>query len=74
MMQEQGVVTLSDDDHEEEGEINDEDSNDEHKYLQAQLNQALGLQRGQVPEYILRMRRMGPHGYPPSLIGKLNFK
>jgi hypothetical protein len=72
-MHERGVITLSDDEHEEEGEINEEDSNDEQKYLQVQLNQALGLQRGQVPEYIMRMRDMGPRGYPPALIGKSIF-
>ena len=70
-MNQKDVITLSDEEHEEEGEIDDEDSNDEHKFLQAKLNQALGLQRNQVPEYILRMRQMGTQGYPPALIGKL---
>jgi hypothetical protein len=60
------VIELNDDEKHDEGEPDEAD--DEHAAIQRELNDALNLDRGEVPEYVLRMREKGPVGYPPALL------
>ncbi|KAI6240259.1 hypothetical protein M3Y99_00483700 [Aphelenchoides fujianensis] len=62
---------------EEDGEIvdlvSDEEDEptgavDERKAVEERLRRELCLAPNQVPEYVLRMREMGPMAYPPALI------
>ncbi|KAI6220136.1 hypothetical protein M3Y99_00511300 [Aphelenchoides fujianensis] len=43
---------------------------DARKTVEERLRRELGLAEGQVPEFVLRMREMGPMAYPPALIDR----